>query len=77
MAKQRTLIEGFWDRANIAMEGRSKKELAEQIGCDRKTLYGSYGTLSPVYLARLCVLTGTDANWLLGIKGKELQHDRI
>ena len=71
MAKQRTLIEGFWDRANIAMEGRSKKELAEQIGCDRKTLYGSYGTLSPVYLARLCVLTGTDANWLLGIKGDQ------
>lgn len=71
MAKQKTLIEGFWDRANKVMEGKSKKELARQIGCDRKTLYGNYGTLSPVYLARFCVLTGTDANWLLGIKEKQ------
>ena len=67
MAKQKTLIEGFWDRANIAMEGRNKNELARRIGCNRKTLYGNNGTLSPVYLARFCVLTGTDANWLLGI----------
>lgn len=67
MAKTRTLIEGFWDRANIVMEGKNKKELARQIGCNRKTLYGGNGTLSPVYLARFCVLTGTDANWLLGI----------
>ena len=28
MAKQKTLIEGFWDRANKAMEGKSKKDLA-------------------------------------------------
>ena len=25
MAKQRTLIEGFWDRANKVMEGKSEK----------------------------------------------------
>jgi hypothetical protein len=72
MAKQKTLIEGFWDRANKAMEGKCKKDLAKQIGCDRKTLYGNCGTLSPVYLARFCVLTGTDANWLLGIKGEQI-----
>lgn len=75
IAKQRTLIEGFWDRANKVMEGKSKKDLARQIGCDRKTLYGNYGTLSPVYLARFCVLTGTDANWLLGIRGENDETD--
>ena len=72
MAKQKTLIEGFWDRANKVMEGKNKAELARRIGCNRKTLYGSYGTMSPVYLARFCVLTGTDANWLLGIKGEQV-----
>lgn len=72
MAKQKTLIEGFWDRANKVMEGKNKNELARQIGCNRKTLYGKDGTLSPLYLAKFCVLTDTDANWLLGIKGERV-----
>lgn len=66
--KQRTRIEGFWQRMNAVMEGKNKNELAKRIGCNRKTLYGNDGTLSPVYLARFCAITGTDANWLLGIR---------
>ena len=54
---------------NVVMAGKNKNELARQIGCDHKTLYGNDGTLSPLYLARFCAITGTDANWLLGIGG--------
>lgn len=68
--KQRTRIEGFWQRMNAVMAGKNKNELARRIGCNRKTLYGNDGTLSPVYLARFCAITGTDANWLLGIRGE-------
>ena len=68
--KQRTLIEGFWQRMNTVMADKNKSELAKRIGCDRKTLYGKDGTLSPVYLARFCAITGTDANWLLGIRSE-------
>ena len=82
--KKRTMIEGFWQRMNTVMEGKNKKELARQIGCNRKTLYGNDGTLSPVYLARFCAITGTDANWLLGIRTeniptntKHLKNERI
>ena len=71
--KQRTLIEGFWQRMNTVMADKNKSELAKRIGCDRKTLYGKDGTLSPVYLARFCAITGTDANWLLGITGEEIK----
>ena len=72
--KQKTLIEGFWDRANIALKeaNLNKKQAAERIGCNRKTLLGKDGTLSPVYLARFCVVTGADANWLLGIRGERI-----
>lgn len=66
--KQRTRIEGFWQRMNAVMADKNKNELARRIGCNRKTLYGNDGTLSPVYLARFCAITGTDANWLLGIR---------
>ena len=82
--KKRTMIEGFWQRMNAVMEGKNKNELAKRIGCDRKTLYGNDGTLSPVYLARFCAITGTDANWLLGItteniptNTKHLKNERI
>ena len=73
MAKPRTLIEGFWDRVDEALEEKNinKSQVAHLIGCDRKTIYNREGTMNPLYIARFCAATGTDANWLLGIKRRD------
>lgn len=72
MAKPRTLIEGFWDRIDETLEEKkiNKSQVAKLIGCDRKTIYNREGTMNPLYIARFCSATKTDANWLLGIKGR-------
>ena len=63
-------IYGFWDRLNgvVKESGMSKAKIAEKIGCNRKVLTDQGGTLSPLYLARFCVVTGASADYLLGIK---------
>ena len=64
------LIYGFWDRLNESVKdsGLTKKEIAERMGVDRKVLYPSGYTMSGINVAKFCVTTKTDANWLLGIK---------
>ena len=66
----RPYIYGFWDRLNetVKESGMSKREIAEKIGCDRKALSDYGSTLSPLYIARFCVVTGVSADYLLGIK---------
>lgn len=65
-------IEGFAERVDEACHrtGRSKREIAEQCGFDRKVLCKPYhnSMMHSGYLARFCAVTGTDANWLLGLK---------
>ena len=68
--KKATLIEGFWDRFEevVTEDGRTKAELAKLVGCHRKTLYSRASVPSPVYLARFCAITGTSADYLLGLR---------
>jgi len=63
------VIEGYHERLNEAINnsGMTKKEIVDKIGCVRHLLYRSSGMMHPVYLARFCAVTHTDANWLLGI----------
>jgi len=64
-------IEGFYERLNEACRryGKTKVEIAKECGFDRKNLSAPYNNrmLSSGNLARFCALTGTDANWLLGV----------
>lgn len=73
MANKKTLIEGFWDRVDETLEENNikKSQVAKLIGCNRKTIYSREGTMNPLYIAKFCAVTGTDANWLLGIKGRK------
>lgn len=70
--KKKCYIEGFYERMDEAClnSGLSKNEIARRCGFNRKILTGvkENRMLSSGYLARFCVVTKTDANWLLGIK---------
>lgn len=69
--RQHLYIEGFHERLNKACldTGLSKSEIARRCNFDRKTLYPyNQVMMSPVYIARFCAVTKTDANWLLGVK---------
>ena len=65
-------IEGFWDRIEVAVarSGMSKREITDRMCVNRKLLYGTdRENISSLYVAKFCAVTGTDANWLLGLKG--------
>lgn len=69
--KKHMYIEGFQERLDEACKktGLSKAEIARRAGFDRKTLYPlSNQMMGSAYIAKFCAATGTDANWLLGIK---------
>ena len=71
MANSRKLIEGFWDRFDDACEnaGYSKYRLSKEIGCNRKSLYGTSGyMLSPLFIARASIKLGVSTDYLLGVK---------
>ena len=68
--RQQLYIEGFHERLNDACHGTglTKAEIARRCNFDRKTLYPpKHVMMSPVYIARFCAVTKTDANWLLGV----------
>ena len=69
MAKRRTLIYGFWDRVEEALndKGMSKCELARRIGYDRKTIYRHESITNSLAIAKICVQLNVSADWLLGI----------
>lgn len=64
-------IEGFYERLEEACSqyGETKVEIARRCGFDRKILMGVCRNrmMNSGNLARFCALTGTDANWLLGV----------
>ncbi len=66
MAKPNFVVFGFWDRLNdeICKQNRTKKDIAEQCGFDRKNLNG-YSNLSLPYFARLCSALHVSADYLL------------
>lgn len=72
MPRRKTYIEGFAERLDEAClkDGRSKVELARLCGFNRKSLMRGrdHMMMGSGDLAKFCQLTGTDANWLLGIK---------
>lgn len=61
-------VEGLWERVEQACfeTELTKREICKRMGFDRKSLYDSSG-FSVLKLARFCAVTGTDANWLLGL----------
>lgn len=68
--KKRGYVEGFWDRINVAVRqsGLSKREITDRMGVERKLLYGTdRANISALNLAKFCAITGTDANWMLGL----------
>ncbi len=69
--KQKCYIEGFYERIEEAIyeAGLTKASVADQIGCNRKSLYTPYENrmLSSGYLAKLCSITNVSADWLLGL----------
>lgn len=67
--RRQSLIYGFWDRFYEACDdkGVSKKDVAEFIGVDRKTLYRSSNQLNLLSIAKACVRLNVSADWLLGI----------
>lgn len=74
MAKPSHLwINGLWERINgeIYRQNKTKKEIAERCGFDRKILSG-YNNLSIPYLALLCRELNVSADYLLF--GKDKRH---
>ena len=59
-------IYGFWDRVDeeIYKQNRTKKDIADQCGFDRKIL-SSCGNMSLPYFARLCSALHVSADYLL------------
>lgn len=73
MKRKQKLIEGFWDRVEevVYNTGLSKCEIARRMGGERKLLITGKAEnrmLSAGYVASFCAVTGTDANWLLGVR---------
>jgi hypothetical protein len=69
--KKNTYIKGFHERLDKACHnsGLSKAEIARRGGFDRKTLHPlPHQMMGSAYIAKFCAVTGTDANWLLGVK---------
>lgn len=59
-------INGLWERINdeIRKQNRTKKDVAEQCGFNRKTLYG-YCNISLPNLAKLCKELNVSADYIL------------
>ena len=77
-------IDGFWKRVEqaCAESGMTKKEIAERMGVERKTVYnkasrdGYHGNWHSGRLKKFCEVTGVSADWILGLsKVKELNRD--
>lgn len=72
-------IQGFWDRVDevCAEDGRQKHEIVKAMGgANRKILYEGEQRnhmLSAFHLARFCAVTGASADYLLGLKRKEVR----
>lgn len=66
MARPFNTILGFWDRIDkeIYQQNRTKTDIADQCGFDRKIL-SSNGNLSLPYFARLCSVLNVSADYLL------------
>jgi len=66
-------LRGFWDRIEEAVgrSGLTKAEITKRMHVERKALYRGPDDrdMNCLYVARFCAVTGTDANWLLGLKG--------
>lgn len=71
--RAKNYIYGFWDRVNTVCikSGLTKTEIARRMGRNRKICYARDGGMDAMTLGRFCVITGADANWLLGIGGKK------
>ena len=75
MANRLFVIDGFWDRIELAVQlsGKSKSQIAREMGVDRKSLHSSpsaKGTDKSWHSGRVaafCKATGVSADWLLGI----------
>lgn len=72
-------IQGFWERLDeaVAQSGKSKVQIAQQIGCERKALIrsGHNRMLHSGYLARFCAVTGVSSDWMLGLSNLETGGD--
>lgn len=72
-------IEGFYERLDEACHryGKSKAAIAKQCGFDRKNLIAGHDNrmMCSGYVAKFCALTGTDANWLLGVNRSFKEDD--
>ena len=69
-------INGLWERINaeIQKQNRTKKDVAEQCGFDRKTLYG-YHNLSLPNLAKLCKELNVSADYILFGSGRNRREE--
>lgn len=67
-------IPGFKQRVKQVLDeqGKTGAEVAALCGFERKALYNEdwHGGR----IAKFCEVTGTDANWLLGIRGPDLRR---
>lgn len=67
-------IPGFKQRVKQVLDeqGKTGAEVAALCGFERKALYNEdwHGGR----IAKFCEVTGTDANWLLGVRGPDLRR---
>ena len=68
-------VEGLRNRIKLVCEeiGKSQNQVAEECGFERKAMYSD--TWHAGRLKRFCEVTGTDANWLLGIRSPDLRRN--
>lgn len=66
MARPNFVVFGFWERVDeeIYNQNRSKTEVANRCGFDRKVL-STYSNMSLPYLVRLCNVLHVSADYLL------------
>lgn len=85
MANRLFATGSFWDRVEEAINdtGKSKSQIAREMGVDRKSLYaspsakGSDRSWHSGRLAAFCKVTGVSSDWLLGLSEcKSLSPDR-
>ena len=75
-ARRYAYLEGFYERVDEACRksGLTKTEIARRAGFERRTLTPKHDNwmMTLANAARLCAVTRTDANWLLGIKERDM-----
>lgn len=69
--KHRAKLYGLRDRIEEACgrSGMTKAEIARKGNFNRKLLYSN--NPSAIMIAKICMATGTSADWLLGLKKEE------